>query len=60
MKKTVAFFLAIMMAVTFAGCTANIDENYLPETELSQEKVMPIIKIDTVPVMPTFTGQVSL
>ena len=48
MKKTFAFFLAIMMAVTFAGCTANIDENYLPETELSQEKVMPIIKIDTV------------
>ena len=48
MKRTVVFFLLVMMAVTFVGCNENIDQNYIPEVDLSGEKVMPIMKIDTV------------
>ena len=48
MKKSVGFFLAIMMVVTFVGCNDKTDESNKIEVGLSEEKVMPIMKIDTV------------
>jgi len=48
MKKLVGFFLAIMMVVTFVGCNGKTDENKKIEVDFSEDKAMPIMKINTV------------
>ena len=48
MKKLVVFLLAVMMVVTFVGCNHKTDENQKNEVDVSEEQVMPIVKIDTV------------
>ena len=48
MKKVIGILLAMIMVVIFAGCNAKTNESATPKVDFSGEKVMPILKIDTV------------
>ena len=48
MKKVIGILFAMIMVVFFAGCNAKTNENATPKVDFSGEKVMPILKIDTV------------